>query len=117
MLKIKIPLERTSTGTITKDSVLTYKITTEPFKEELTILFEVYNSLEDLMAGKTPVNDLTVFTRDGKVMRGLKYTPSESILQDFSGSSFINLTDLVVKEAVEAEFLGGDTCEPIGTGQ
>jgi len=117
MLKIKIPLERTSTGTITKDSVLTYKITTEPFKEELTILFDVYNSLEDLKAGKTPVNDLDKFTRDGKVMRGVKYSPSETILQDFSGSNFVDLTDLVVKEAIEVEFLGGETCECIGTGE
>tara|TARA_R100001530_G_scaffold133103_1_gene106123 strand:+ start:344 stop:697 length:354 start_codon:yes stop_codon:yes gene_type:complete len=116
MLKIKIPLERTSTGTITKDSVLAYEIKTQPFKEELIILFWVYNSLEDLIAGKTAVNDLEVFLRDGKVLKGVKYTPDKSLLNGLNITDFIQLTDELVKVCVEENFLGGETCECIGTG-
>ena len=62
------------------------------------------------------LQNLEVFVKDGKVLKGVKYTPDKSLLDGLQITEFIQLTDELVKACMEENFLGGETCECIGTG-
>lgn len=118
MLKLNKELNRLSGGTIPTNSIIVYKMSTEPFTQATTIVFDIYANIDALKTGKPamPHVDIAELVKDGKAVNGGKYTPSDDILASLpENPKLVDVTDEIAKRFVEDGFFGANTITKIGS--
>jgi len=116
MLQLNKKLNRISGGEISTGSIITYEIKTEELTEQITIIFNIYDNIEKLQAGKPfPTVDVEELVKGGKAVNGGKYTPSKDVLNNLpENPKLVNITDKIVKSFLEEAFFGANTITELG---
>lgn len=112
MIRINKDLTRRSGGKIEKGALVDYQLNLESGSNTARILFKIYQSPEDKLAGSThiPYEDILELFKDDKARRGGNFLIDHKIFKDVD--LMINsYSDIVVKDFLEVAFFGKDSCE------
>ena len=117
MLKLNVKLNRASGGEIPEGAIILYQITTQPQSNEVLVRFKSYLNKDAIIEGlpALPALDIKEFqAEDGTPVEGAKFTPSENLLVGLTINKVVDITDEIVKNLIESQFLSVGDCESIG---